>query len=120
VRNAFDVTSLAQEAARASIVERHLLAERIAANAEGRAALAEALGELGLTPVPSVANFVCVVLDSPGAEIYESLLDLGVIIRPLAPFGMQNAVRVTVGTPHETRIAIDAFRSVLSTSGVSA
>ncbi|MBC7645293.1 MAG: histidinol-phosphate transaminase [Thermoleophilia bacterium] len=116
VRNAFDVTTLAQEAARASIVERHLLADRIAANAQGRAALTTELRELGLTPVPSVANFVCVVLDTPGGELYESLLDLGVIVRPLAPFGMQNAVRVTVGTPEETRIAIDAFRSVLSVS----
>ena len=114
VRNAFDVTTLAQEAARASIAERHLLTDRIVANAEGRAALTDELRGLGLTPVPSVANFVCVVLDGPGAAVYEALLDHGIIVRPLTPFGMPHAVRVTVGTPEETRLAIEAFRAVLA------
>ncbi len=113
VRNAFDITAPAQVAARASLAERHLISERARANAEGRETLTNALRELGLRPVESVGNFVCVELDMPGRELYEQLLNHGIIVRPLDPFGMPNAIRVTVGTPEENIEAIAAFRAVL-------
>lgn len=114
VRNAFDVTAPAQAAAIASLGELALVEERAAANEAGLTALTAAFEELGLRPVISVANFVCVVLDTEGRAVYERLLDHGVIVRPLDPFGMPNAIRVTVGTPDENARAIEAFRTVMS------
>ena len=113
VRNAFDVTSLAQAAALASLEELPLLDERIAANQQGLASLTAAFRELGMRPVESVANFVCVLLDVEGRAVYEQLLDHGVIVRPLDPFGMKHGLRVTVGTPEENARAIEAFRAVM-------
>jgi len=112
VRNAFDVTALAQVAALASLHELEGVQERVAANAVGRARLTEAVRALGMRPVESVANFVCVLLDGSGRELYERMLDRGVIIRPLDPFGMPNGVRITVGTDEENDIAIEALRAV--------
>lgn len=114
VRNAFDVTALAQEAALASLGELDLLDERVQANAEGIAQLTAAFHELGLTPVESVANFVCVEVGSDAEGMYDRLLDEGVIVRPLAPFGMPTALRVTGGTPNENVRCVEAFRSVLA------
>jgi histidinol-phosphate aminotransferase len=116
VRNAFDVTSLAQAAAIASLDAKGEITRRAQANRDGRALLVEAVRDVGLTAVPSVANFVCVLLDRSGAELYESLLDEGIIVRPLTPFGMEQAVRNTVGTPEETARCASALREVIATS----
>lgn len=113
VRNAFDVTSLAQAAAVASLEELPLLDDRIRANKEGLSSLTAAFRELGLRPVDSVANFVCVLLDVEGRAVYDELLGHGVIVRPLDPFGMKHGLRVTVGTPEENARGIEAFRAVL-------
>jgi histidinol-phosphate aminotransferase len=114
VRNAFDVTSLAQAAALASLEESHLVTERGDANIAGLDKLTASFLEIGLLVVPSVTNFVCVEVGVDTNELYDKLLDEGVIVRPLAPFGMSNALRVTVGTPEENERVVSAFRSLLA------
>jgi histidinol-phosphate aminotransferase len=115
VRGPFEMNALANEAALASLGQRGLLAERVAANEAGRAALADALHEVGLEPIPGVGNFLCVQLPAglSGQDVARRLEDVGVIVRPLHMFGMEDGVRITVGTPEENRIAVDAIRSVL-------
>ena len=115
VRGPFEMNALANEAALASLDQRDLLAERVAANEAGRAQLAAALREVGLDPIPGVGNFLCVQLPSglAGGEVAARLEDVGVIVRPLAMFGMEDGVRITVGTPEENEIAVAAIRDVL-------
>ncbi len=117
VRGPFEMNALANEAALASFDERHLLAERVAANEAGRDALAAALRDVGLEPIPGVGNFLCVALPDgiDGHVVAQRLEDVGVIVRPLEMFGMPSGVRVTVGTPEETSIAVAAIRDVLPT-----
>jgi histidinol-phosphate aminotransferase len=117
VRRAFDVGATAQAAALASIGDGAEIARRRALNADGRAALAEALRAHGLDPVwPSFGNFLYVEVGD-GREVFEQLLRRGVIVRPLAGFGAPSAIRVTVGTDEENRIFAAAVGHVLS--GVS-
>jgi histidinol-phosphate aminotransferase len=115
VRGPFEMNALANEAALASLDERELLAERVAANEAGRAQLADALREVGLDPIPGVGNFLCVQLPDglAGREVAQRLEDVGVIVRPLEMFGMADGVRITVGTPEENAIAVAAIRDVL-------
>jgi histidinol-phosphate aminotransferase len=47
------------------------------------------------------------------AEIYQKLLREGVIVRPMTSFGMETALRITVGTPEENRRLAKALRTVL-------
>lgn len=115
VRGPFEMNALANAAALASLDERELLVERVAANEAGRDQLGAALREVGLDPVPGVGNFLCVPLPSglAGREVAQRLEDVGVIVRPLDMFGMPNGVRITVGTPEETDVAVAAIRDVL-------
>src|SRR5207253_1578460 len=47
------------------------------------------------------------------SDIYQRLLKEGVIVRPMTPFGMEPALRVTVGTPEENRRLVKALQTVL-------
>jgi histidinol-phosphate aminotransferase len=113
VRNAFDVNALALVAAAASIGEHEEIARRQADMLAERARLAEGLERLGLIPLASHGNFVCVPVPD-GQALAGRLEEEGVIVRPLGAFGAPDAVRVTVGTPQENEIFLQALGRVLT------
>jgi histidinol-phosphate aminotransferase len=101
VRRAFDVTSIGQEAALASLDGAEELARRRSSNRQAMSLLGDVLREHGLDPAgPAVANFVFVRRDD-AASVFEALLHRGVIVRPLGSFGADDALRITAGTPDE-------------------
>jgi len=109
-RRAFDVTSPAQEAALASLDGAEELSRRRRANAEGRRELERTLREHGFEPAgPAVANFLYADVGDDARPLFQELLGLGVIVRPLAGFGAPGAIRVTVGTPDENAFFADAL-----------
>jgi histidinol-phosphate aminotransferase len=117
VRRAFDMTTLAQEAALASLDSAEELARRRAANAEGRAELEQILRAHGLDPVgPSVANFLFAEVGEDSRPFFEQLLREGVIVRPTQGFGAPGAVRVTVGTHEDHERLSEALSRVLATA----
>jgi histidinol-phosphate aminotransferase len=104
VRRAFDITTPAQEAARASLDSPDELERRRRANADARPELESILREHGLDPVgPAVANFLFAQLGEDSRPFFEALLREGVIVRPTHGFGDPEAIRVTVGTDDEHR-----------------
>jgi histidinol-phosphate aminotransferase len=112
VRRAFDVASVAQEAALASLDDAVEVARRRAANREAMTLLVRTLRSAGLVPAePAVANFTFVEVDD-AAALNEALLHRGVIVRPLGSFGAPNALRVTAGTPDEIAFLADALDAV--------
>ena len=109
-RRAFDVASAAQTAALASLADEGELARRRALNADGIAELERTLRAHGLEPAgPAVANFLYADVGDDARPLFEELLRLGVIVRPLAGFGAPGAIRVTVGTPEEHAILAEAL-----------
>jgi histidinol-phosphate aminotransferase len=113
VKNAFDVSQPAQDAARASIGEDAELARRAAETKQGRERLSAGLTALGLSPLPAVANFVCVEVGD-GAAVASALERLGVIVRPLAGFGDPASIRISVGTLDEIDTALRLLGEVLA------
>ena len=110
VRRAFDLSIPAQAAALASLDDAAELARRVRLNAEGRAELEATLRAHGLAPAgPAVANFLYADVGGDAREVFDDLLRLGVIVRPLAGFGAPSAIRVTVGTPEENAFFADAL-----------
>jgi histidinol-phosphate aminotransferase len=113
VRQAYNVNVLTQAAAlfvleRLQVLEEQ--AERIRAD---RAALGEAIAALPGTRVfPSEANFFLVRLPDADAT-YASLKRQGVLVRNLHP-GLENCLRINVGTPDENRILLTALREALA------
>jgi histidinol-phosphate aminotransferase len=113
IRQPFNVNALAQAAALAAIDDEAHTLECVRMIEAGRHYLYEEFSALGVKYVPSRANFILVDVGRSAADIYQRLLKAGVIVRPLTPFGMESALRITVGTPQENRRLIKALRVVL-------
>ena len=62
---------------------------------------------------PSIANFVLIDCGKPSAPIYDRLLRQGVIVRPMAAWGLPHAIRVSVAShqdmPRVVRALCDAL-----------
>ena len=112
VRQPFNVNSLALAAAAAALEDRKFVAKSTRMNRAGLALLERALKALGLETLPSCANFVTFRV-SRAKTVYEKLLRLGVIVRPLAGYDMPEHLRVTVGTPKENEKFLKALRTAL-------
>lgn len=82
---------------------------------EGRNYLYDAFEQLNLKYLPSQANFVTLI-DPPleADALAQALMRQGIIVRPLAIFGMPNAIRVSIGLPDENKKVIAALRKALS------
>ena len=68
---------------------------------------------MGVDYVPSHANFILIHVGD-AASIYESLLRNGVIVRPVASYGLPRHLRVTVGLPEEIERFVAALASALN------
>ena len=110
VRRAFDLSTQAQAAALASLADTAELERRRRFNVEGRRELERILDAHSWAPArPAVANFLYAEVGEDARPVFEALLRLGVIVRPLAAFGAPGAIRVTVGTHEEHAFLAEAL-----------
>src|SRR5919109_5188266 len=116
IRQPFNVNSLAQVAALAALEDESHVLECVRMIEAGRHYLYDEFNTLGVKYVPSRANFILVDVGRSASDIYQRLLKEGVIVRPMTPFGMESALRITVGTPQENRRLVKALRTVLGKS----
>jgi len=112
VRQPFNVNALAQAAATAALDDIDFLRQTVANNTAGMAQISEALMQLELPFIPSYANFVTFHVGD-GAALNQFMLERGVIIRPLASYGMRNSLRVSIGLPAENARFIDVLREAM-------
>jgi histidinol-phosphate aminotransferase len=113
IRQPFNVNSLAQAAALAALEDEAHVLECVRTIEAGRHYLYDEFKALGVRYVPSRANFILVDVGRSAAEIFQKLLHEGVIVRPMTSFGMETALRITVGTPEENRRLVKALRAAL-------
>ena len=116
VRQPFNCNSLAQAAAVAALGDEAFVARSVAVNRAGMAQLTAAFDALALRHLPSCGNFVLVHVGD-GAGIYRRLLKRGVIVRPVANYGLPEWLRVTIGLPEENEKFIAALRESLQDAG---
>ena len=114
VRKPFNVNSLALAAACAALDDADYLAQSRQLNDAGMAQLEAGLRELGLSWIPSKGNFIAVDFGRDTAAINQALLRAGVIVRPVAGYGMPNFLRVSIGLPAENARFLEALAKVLS------
>jgi histidinol-phosphate aminotransferase len=105
---------LALVAAEAALTDTDYLAETIHCNNEGMRQLTNAFSELNLVWIPSSGNFVSVNINQPAEPIYAALLKKGVIVRPVANYGMPEFLRISIGTKEENNFFINALKEVLT------
>jgi histidinol-phosphate aminotransferase len=113
VRQPFNVNSLALAAAEAALADEGHVARSRRVNQVGLRQLEDTCDALGLSYIPSVANFLCIALPRPGGDVYTALLHEGVITRPIAGYGLPQHLRVTVGTGAENARFAAALTRVL-------
>jgi len=112
VRQPFNVNSLAQAAAVAAVGDTAHLEAAVRNNARGLEYLYAGVASLGLEYVPTETNFLMIRVGD-GRGVYEGLLKKGVITRPMAGYGMDEYIRVTVGLPEENERFMAALTEVL-------
>lgn len=113
VRPPFNVNSLALAAARAALEDHEFIMRSRESNTSGLARLRSGLEELGLTAPPSAGNFILAQFDRPATEIDEALLRRGIIVRPVANYGLDRHLRITVGTRGQNDRLLSALGEIL-------
>jgi len=114
VKLPFEPSTLAQAAGIAALADKEFLHKSLQLNARGLKFLTEGLRAIGLNVISSEANFVMVVLSdaAQAAQLTTDLLEQGIIIRPLASFGLPNCVRISTGTDEDNQRCVDAMRKL--------
>jgi len=112
VREPFNVSSIAQAAAVASLRDDSQLARTREMNAAGKKYLYAEFEALGLAYVPTQANFVFVDVGRDAQEVFQALLRRGVIAR--AGLGLPTHLRVTIGRREDNERFIAALKEVLA------
>jgi len=114
VRQAFNVNSIAQAAALASLNDGEHLLQSQEINRRGREYLYREFAGLGLDFVPTQANFILVDIGIDCKTAYWELMRLGLIVRPGDIFGYPTFLRVTIGSDSNNARFIAALRKVLN------
>ncbi len=113
-RSRFNVAAPSQAAALAALEDDEHLERTVAGTLAGRQRMQDWLAARGVPFTPSLGNFVTIELDRPAAEVVEAFAAHEVGVRPLAPYGMDRQIRVSVGTPGEVEAFLGAADDVLA------
>ncbi|PZP64780.1 MAG: histidinol-phosphate transaminase [Azospira oryzae] len=113
VRQPFNVNTLGQVAATAALDDAEFVAKSVALNRAGMMQITTGLIELKLPFIPSYGNFVCFEVGDANA-VFQKLLRKGVIVRPVANYGLPQHLRVSVGLESENARFLAALREVLA------
>ena len=114
VRQPFNVNSLAMAAACAVLNDEQYLADSRRVNTQGMLQLEAGFRALDLAWIPSKGNFIAVDFGRDADPINQALLREGVIVRPVAGYGMPTFLRVSVGTEAENARFLDVLATVLT------
>jgi histidinol-phosphate aminotransferase len=112
VRQPFNVNNLALAAAVAALDDHLFIAESFDLNRRGLEQVIAGIKRLGLEHIPSRGNFVTVRIGD-AAGVNRKLLAQGVIVRPLAGYGMPEHLRITIGLESENQRFLDALEKSL-------
>ncbi len=118
VRQPFNVNAPALAAAEAALDDREFLERSYALNAAGMAQLVAGLAELKVETVPSKGNFLLARVGD-AARINAELLKRGVIVRPVANYGLHEFLRVSVGLAGQNARFLEALSVVLAALAAS-
>lgn len=115
LRDPFNVTTVGQVAAMAALDDLDHVQRSVAHNRQELPKMKKALEQMGLRVTPSVCNFVLMHLPEGYPDLLdvnEGLLRRGVIVRPVANYGLPRSARVTIGTEAENQRFLQALSEI--------
>lgn len=113
VRQPFNVNSVAQAAAVTALTDDGFVARTHALNLAGMQQLVTGFERLGLSYIPSFGNFVSFRIGN-ATGIYRRLLQHGIIVRPIANYGLPEYLRVSIGLYEENARFLQVLENILS------
>ncbi len=113
VRQPFNVNTMAQVAGLAALDDKAFLKKTRQLVLRGKNFIYQELSLLGLGYLPSVANFVLIDVGRDSSDIFKAMLKFGVIVRDMKQYGLDNFIRLTIGTQNENIRAMRVLRKVL-------
>ena len=113
LRQPFNINSLALEAALVSLDDSAHIKKSIQLNQKGIQYLERECERLGLAYLPSAANFLCIEVGEHARQIYQELLQRGVIVRPIENYQLPLHLRATVGLEKHNHCFINALDDIL-------
>lgn len=113
IRQPFNVNSVAQAAALAAIGDGDHIKKSLRLNAQGKKQLYKLLAENNLDFLPTEGNFILVKVGN-GRRVYNDMLKLGVVIRPMDVYGLPKFIRVTIGREKHNNRFIKAILKVVN------
>lgn len=120
VKLPFEPGTLAEAAGIGALGDKEFLHRSLELNARGIGFLTRTLRELGYRAIESDANFVMVEMGGPEAcaRVTEDLLRRGVIVRPLAAFGLPQCLRISTGTDEDNERCAEALEKAAAPAEV--
>ena len=112
-RQPFNVNSVGLAAATAALSDQEFVSESVSLNQQGMQQIVKGLSDMSLQHIPSRGNFVCFDCGRSGVEVFDALLYKGIIVRPVAEYGLPRHLRVTVGLNAENDQFLNALSDVL-------
>lgn len=109
----FNVNSCAMEAGIAALSDTDFLLRTQKNNHDGMIQLEQGFSDLNIEYIPSVANFITINTKQNAKKVYEKLLLEGIIVRPLIPYGLNNHLRISIGTAKQNSRLLTALKKVL-------
>jgi len=112
VRQPFNVNSVAQAAAVAALQDTEFVKNTYTLNLLGMWQITKGLEDIGIEYIPSFGNFVSFKVGD-GMKMFSRLLQLGVIVRPIANYAMPEYLRVSIGLETENSKFLSALKQAL-------
>lgn len=111
VREPFNINSIAQVAAVAALKDKNHVRTCREQNKVGRDLWSEELEALGIPYIPSQANFILAKVGN-AQKLFFELQDKGVITRPMKPYGLENHLRISIGTCEQNKHAVEVLKGI--------
>ncbi len=117
VRGPFNVSTPAMNAAVAAVKDKEFTEKARILNANQLKFMTEQLTAIGLNPAPSVGNFIMAKFpngEKNAANAFEYLMENGIIVRPVANYGLEEYLRITIGLEKDNKRVIDTLKKFMN------
>jgi histidinol-phosphate aminotransferase len=112
VRLTFNANEVAQVAAAAALQDTEFVERSYELNRSELTRVQQSLDAMGITYIPSVANFVLLQVGD-AAAVNQAMLRQGVIVRPMGMYGLTEWLRISIGLPAENDRCLAALATAL-------
>ena len=119
VKTVFSVSSIAEAGALAGLRDTAHVRKTVENNCRGAEYLTQQVAEMGLKALPTWTNFLYIDVGEPASPFAKRLESEGIIVRPMTgTWNAPTAIRVTIGTPEQNELFLNAMRKVMSSAVV--